>query len=287
MKRLGLVVLVLLAAGCNYQVKKSAGDAGVGPETKPTTEAITFAEVKVVLDKRCSTCHHHADDFKTYDSTMATGDVVAGNAAGSDLVTRLKNFGGDMPRGGAGPIPDEEAALIRDWINNGATEDGSAPAQQKPAEPAQPEQPAQPAQPAPAPQPDPVPAQPAPAPAQPAPAPAQPAPAPGQNPPPPAETVTATYSDLQSKVFSQKCTMCHSDAKKAAGFSLEHYNDIVSNARLIAKGNSNKSGLFVSVSGPDAFMPPKRAVSAGMVQPLTDAEKTALQQWIDAGALEN
>ena len=71
------------------------------------------------------------------------------------------------------------------------------------------------------------------------------------------------------------------------GFAFEHYDAIVANPRLIVKGNAEQSGLYVSVAGDDAFMPPKRAVASGRVQALTQEEKEALKAWIDAGALEN
>jgi hypothetical protein len=208
-----------------------------------------------------------------------------------------------MPRGaGAGPLPDDEAALLRDWVNSGAPETAivPTPSQPSPEDPGKIEKPVPspgeptPGKPLPVPEPTPlpeptatpmplpIPGQPAPPP-EPQPTPIEPTPAPPSDVNPP----TATYSDLQAKVFSKKCTMCHNDQDKVDGFSLEHYSGIVSNSRLITKGNSQKSGIYVSVTGAKPYMPPKRAVAAGRVQPLSEAEKTALQQWIDAGALEN
>ena len=283
-----LVALTGLIAGCNFTVKKAPGDSpvsqkpgGAGEGGGVGEEAIVFADVQPILLARCATCHHHEDDFKTFASTMSTGDVVAGNAEGSDLVARLKNFGGDMPLRKE-PIPEQEANLIKAWIAGGALETAES------AKPTEPTQPA-PVEPAPEPQPLPGPTEPAPAPGNP-PTPVEPAPAPQPAPTPdvqPVQNITATYSDLQAQVFSKKCTLCHNDKNRTAGFSLEHYNDLVSNARLIVKGDSRASGVYVSVAGQDAFMPPKRAVDAKMVAPLTDIEKIALQQWIDAGALEN
>lgn len=239
-----LVPALCLAAGCNYQVKKTGGlggGVGGGSTSKPEV-AIYFADVQPILDRSCVKCH---DELATYAEVMGSGTVVAGNAARSELFTRLKNNpGGDMPKR-ANALSDADAALIRDWINGGALL----------GEPAD------------------------------APAPTEPAPAPV----PPADPVPslATYTELQAQVFAKKCTMCHGDTSDAAGFSLEHYDAIVANPRLIVKGNAEQSGLYVSVAGDDAFMPPKRAVTSGRVQALTQEEKDALKAWIDAGAPQN
>jgi uncharacterized membrane protein len=350
-----LALAALTLAGCNYQVKK--GEAGMisGGANKAILATVAFSDVETkVLGPYCTKCH---SEFGSYAELMGANVVVPGNALGSQLFSRLKNNGGDMPARGAAQIPDEAAALVRAWIEGGAAETLTPPSSQKPpveqppiqqppvTKPPETNQPPQfseveskvltqyctkchsefgtykelmasgnvvpgkatdsnlfkylknnggsmpmrgamiPAaaadmirdwinggavdSPTAAPV-EPVPVQPAPAPA--------PAPAPIVNP---------TFTDLEAKVFSQKCTMCHSDSQKVAGFSLEKYDGIVANARLIKKGDSKNSGLFVSVSGPNAYMPPKRAVDAGSVKVLTDDEKDALKSWIDAGALRN
>lgn len=79
--------------------------------------------------------------------------------------------------------------------------------------------------------------------------------------------------------------MCHSDRQRVAGFSLEHYDEITANSRLIDHSDLAASGLLESVV--DDYMPPKRAVKAGTVSPLTADEKAALESWIRAGAPNN
>lgn len=268
----GLLVFLVIFAGCNYQVKKDLGGAtangggntgsGAGPGPGKVQASISFENVSTqVLKPECSKCH---SEFATYAGVM--DDVTPGQSAASPLFARLKNNGGDMPARGKPMISDEAAALIRDWIDAGAPEK-VAVITLKPVEPA-PEVP-------------PV-------------APPVTAPAPPVAPPiaPPAQSAVApTFTDLEAKVFSQKCTMCHSDARKAAGFSLENYEGLAGNARLIVPGDSSKSGIYVSVilapPATEPYMPPKRAVAAGFAKVLTEDESAALKAWIDAGALRS
>jgi cytochrome c5 len=174
-------------------------------------------------------------------------DVVPGNSAASPLFARLKNNVGGDMPGKGNPMIPDAAAAL---IRDWI--DSGAPEKLS-------KEPAQPTGPTP-----------------------QPTPVSGPEP-----VVTPTFTDLEVKVFSKKCTTCHSNIEKAAGFSLENYDDLVSNARLIVAGDSSKSGIFISVSGNVPYMPPKRAVAAGFTKVLTDDEKGALKAWIDAGALRN
>lgn len=259
---LGFVSAAVMA-GCNYQVKKTSGTASGGaPASKPEV-LVYFADIQPILDRSCTKCH---EEFASYDDLMASGAVKGGDAQNSELYNRLAGVpGGNMPKR-APPLPDAEAALIRDWINAGAllAANQTPPPDAKPSEPA-----------------------PAPQPPEPAPADPPPTPTPMPTPTPTPVPVLATYTELQAQVFSQKCTMCHGDKSQAAGFSLEHYDSLVANPRLILAGKSAESGLYVSVAGADAYMPPKRAVSSGRVQPLTEDEKEALRIWIDSGAPNN
>jgi uncharacterized membrane protein len=252
------LLAVLLVTGCNYQVKKSDDSNGGNPPGSKPTVALYFADVQPILDRACVKCHQ---EFAAYDTLMKENDIVPGNASESPLFLRLRNNpGGDMPKKG-NPLSDPEASLIRDWINGGALLGVSA-------------EPPPSTDPQPIPVPVPVPS-------------ATPSPVPSATPTPAPEPALATFSSLEAQVFSKKCTRCHGDKTLAAGFSLEHYDSIVANKRLIVKGNSASSGLFVSVSGANAFMPPKRAVASGKVQKLTEDEVAALKAWIDAGAQQN
>lgn len=242
------------------------------PEPAPGTEPIDFATVSAkVFQPYCIQCHHHFNDY-----SKIMDHVTAGDPSKSEIYTRLMNNGGDMPKNGS-PLPADAVALLRDWITQGAAETlGGATAPPASTQPPAAPQPAAP-QPA-APQPGPA------APAQPAQptAPAQPAPAPA--------IVNPTFSDLEAKVFSQKCTVCHSDKSNVAGFSLESYDGFINNARAIVKGNSAKSGIWVAVQpnsdGPGAYYMPMQP-RTGTIAPVTQQESDALQAWIDAGAVRN
>ena len=60
-------------------------------------------------------------DLRSFESVLQGGQrgavVVAGNAAGSELVNQIVT--GNMPPGGP-PLDDAQVQLITDWINDGA-----------------------------------------------------------------------------------------------------------------------------------------------------------------------
>ncbi|MBS1969281.1 MAG: c-type cytochrome [Bdellovibrionales bacterium] len=91
--------------------------------------------------------------------------------------------------------------------------------------------------------------------------------------PTPTPTATpsmATYSYLYNS-FLSTCAGCHGNA---GGYTLKTYNDFL---KIIVKGNANQSLLYGVVS--DGRMPQGRVVS--------DQDKKALYDWIQAGALNN
>lgn len=93
-----------------------------------------------------------------------------------------------------------------------------------------------------------------------------------------------TFADIQGRILLPKCVMCHSDKQMVSNFSLEHYDAVVANARLIDLKSPDASGIYASVV--DDFMPYKAAVAKGTVQVLTSAEKALLKTWVEAGAPE-
>lgn len=87
----------------------------------PTPSLISYATgVQPIFNQYCTACHSGSNAPKGYEWTsyakvMASGKVIAGNAAGSKLYQMI-NAG--MPPGGS--IPAASKQTIGDWINQGA-----------------------------------------------------------------------------------------------------------------------------------------------------------------------
>lgn len=111
------------------------GNNGNGNGENPPTEP-TFANVITIFNQSCggSDCHIGEStsgvQLNSYENVMnSEGDqyggpiVVPGDAAASPLMDKISSDdpenGVRMPSGGP-PLSDDEIALIRNWINNGA-----------------------------------------------------------------------------------------------------------------------------------------------------------------------
>ncbi len=119
---LAVVTAVGLAIQSDVQTTDSSLDA-----TAPVHVEATFAEVLPILEKHCWECHSEENaelglKLDTYEGVMAGSDygtvVEAGDADGSLLVDMIAS--GDMPED-ADAMPAEELAVIKAWINEGAT----------------------------------------------------------------------------------------------------------------------------------------------------------------------
>ena len=96
-------------------------------------DTVSFAEdILPIFQQRCSKCHGGADEdgevrtevslnLLEYEKVMAGSEfgtvVEAGDPDGSFLIDMI--VAGDMPEEGD-PVPEEEIALIRAWIEAGA-----------------------------------------------------------------------------------------------------------------------------------------------------------------------
>lgn len=87
-------------------------------------------------------------------------------------------------------------------------------------------------------------------------------------------TTDLTYCDAQV-VIADKCVRCHSeDGDVETPFSLTSYDDVSERVTSIVRVIKNGSMPFV-----DRNLDPA-------VEPLTDAEKALLLEWLEAGAPE-
>ena len=123
--RLGLLLaaFTICVYGCG-----TSDDGTGGVVNGEMGSGVSFqSEVLPILTQRCalSGCHvaggPRGIDLRSYESVLQGGQrgaiVVAGNAAGSELVNQIVT--GNMPPGGP-PLEDAQVQLITDWINDGA-----------------------------------------------------------------------------------------------------------------------------------------------------------------------
>jgi hypothetical protein len=73
-----------------------------------------------ILQNRCMNCHYHAQWSELTDEQdwVRENLVVFGDAANSELITRIKNYGAagsDMPQGGSA-LPSSEFTTLRQWV---------------------------------------------------------------------------------------------------------------------------------------------------------------------------
>ena len=125
--RMGMAFLLmgfaLWVCGCG-----TSDDGMDGVVDSSTGSGTSFQnDVLPILTQRCALvgCHvaegPRGIDLRSYASVLEGGQrgaiVVAGNAAGSELVNQIST--GRMPPGGP-PLDAAQLQLITDWINDGA-----------------------------------------------------------------------------------------------------------------------------------------------------------------------
>lgn len=115
--------------------EKTEGEINAPPvaiELPVLPKEITFKMInEKILVKRCNACHdgapgNYAPDFTSYKSLMDEEVIVPGNLEKSSFYTDIiPNLKGeiDMPEDGE-PLSASEVQLIKDWILNGALENG-------------------------------------------------------------------------------------------------------------------------------------------------------------------
>lgn len=110
------LALLSLFVSCGQNFNTNTFDAkAFGSGTVEAALADSFA----ILQDKCMSCHNYHQQWQTYRTSaqwVAAGRVIPGNAFASDLITRMKNFGGDMPLEGDS-LSSDEADVIRQWIN--------------------------------------------------------------------------------------------------------------------------------------------------------------------------
>lgn len=87
--------------------------------------------------------------------------------------------------------------------------------------------------------------------------------------------VPVRFADVSSMILVPRCLNCHGPTRAAGGYSVATYAQVM---RAVTAGNAGQSSLYVEVQSDS--MPDSGA-------PLTNAQKTMIQTWINQGALNN
>jgi mono/diheme cytochrome c family protein len=118
--RFGLLSVAILPLGIGFAVQPETSSVRAGP--------VSYSrQVAPIFRARCAECHGAETkeaglDLSTYEAAMKGSEygtvIEAGDAAASLLIEMV--VAGEMPQD-ADPLPTEEIALIRAWIEAGAT----------------------------------------------------------------------------------------------------------------------------------------------------------------------
>lgn len=80
-----------------------------------------FSKALTVIQDNCTSCHtgRHSSwaSLSTSDAWVSKGLIVAGDSAGSRIISRLKNRGSNMPLE-ASALSDADVQILTDWIDN-------------------------------------------------------------------------------------------------------------------------------------------------------------------------
>jgi hypothetical protein len=113
---------LLFFIGCGQTFNSNTEDFNLLASSFCTDQSNTaLCTANEIIQTKCTTCHTsniHAfwSGLDTNAEWVASGRVVAGNPDASNLVTKLKNYGGNMPDQ-APELSDADAQAIRDWIS--------------------------------------------------------------------------------------------------------------------------------------------------------------------------
>jgi uncharacterized membrane protein len=130
-KSLGAALVLaasLLSAGCDYvdttEVATPRMPQGAASAGSASSSVSYSGTIQPTLTRTCGPCHNSTAmtaglDLTSYSGMfMISGVVVPGNAEGSLMIQRIER--GEMPPGGRPGPTDNELAMIKQWINDGA-----------------------------------------------------------------------------------------------------------------------------------------------------------------------
>jgi uncharacterized membrane protein len=113
--------LSLAACGDKEDTGPVEGDTDTDTDADTDLDVGYAADVQPILNNRCATCHSGGNPpngvaLSSYSEVMASGTVVAGDSASSELVTIGSHHG-------SGWYTDAELTTVTTWIDDGALDD--------------------------------------------------------------------------------------------------------------------------------------------------------------------
>jgi uncharacterized membrane protein len=267
------------AVACNYHHPKAGGEGENGlPLTDPTVgggQAAFPVLMNTLFGPKCTKCHNPGSARAGVDATsfgaIAHGHtqggeplIVAANPDASALFRAVAS--GDMPPGGV--VDAATLAMLRCWIEQGATEDGGAQCVASDAPQATP-----------APKPTPRPS------AEPT---ATPTAGPTDSPTPSGAPTAAPmmFEDGVSKVLEDNCTMCH-DGTPGYEVDLRTVGEVMSQSAHFGPGSGPDRAALVVPGDPAASVLWRVLETDTMPDgypPITPEEKAIVKKWIEEGA---
>ena len=120
-KWLLIAFVLILASSCGQDYNSNSGDFGQyapieGIDSSSPDGSRLLAAYKV-FQAKCFQCHNSWSGYKTSDQWVAAGNVSKGNLSASQVYTRLKNNGGNMPPDPIAELTADELLSVETWIN--------------------------------------------------------------------------------------------------------------------------------------------------------------------------
>ena len=113
-------ILLIAFSGCGQTFNSNTNDSGlVALGACDAGNSVEYCAAEAIIQDCCINCHSGYHDqwssFRNDAAWKASGRVVAGSTAGSTLITRLKNQGGNMPEDNP-QIADAEYQTLIEWV---------------------------------------------------------------------------------------------------------------------------------------------------------------------------
>lgn len=118
--RISFALLLLFLASCGQDYNSNTGDfaqyapiEGIDSSTEDGTRLLATYKI---FQAKCFQCHSWSA-YKTSAAWVSAGLVFKGNSSASQVYTRLKNNGGDMPPDPIAELTAAELLSVETWIN--------------------------------------------------------------------------------------------------------------------------------------------------------------------------
>lgn len=118
--KIALIILLTSFIGCQQWNSNTFDEQIYGDGGVELTGGENFKASYAILKNRCMSCHLHSEwaGFTDKQDWVTNGLVVPGDPDASDLINRIRNYGGsnsNMPPD-TGPLPPNEYSKLVEWV---------------------------------------------------------------------------------------------------------------------------------------------------------------------------